>query len=53
MPPGSDSTTNFVRVVGGCEVLVQGVRFLALTNQLDECMQVLLEGFVTDVGVNS
>lgn len=64
VPPGSDSRTNFVRVVGGCEVLLQGIRFLASTNRLDECMQVYywivywtpnvgLEasgGFVTDIG---
>lgn len=42
VPEGSDSTTNFVRVVGASDVLVQGIRFLASTDRLEECMGVRL-----------
>lgn len=39
VPPGSDSRTNFLRVVGACDVMVQAINFLATVNRLEECMQ--------------
>lgn len=42
VPKGSDARTNFVRVVGGCDILVKGIRFLAATKRFEECMQVFV-----------
>eukprot|EP00904_Undaria_pinnatifida_P001671 jgi/Undpi1/11504/HiC_scaffold_30.g13801.m1 len=33
--------TNFLRVVGACDVMVQAINFLATVNRLEECMQVV------------
>ncbi|CAM9310230.1 unnamed protein product [Laminaria digitata] len=39
VPSGSDSTTNFIKVVGATDVMVQAINFLATTDRLEECMQ--------------
>ncbi|CAM9195867.1 unnamed protein product [Ectocarpus sp. 12 AP-2014] len=41
VPNGSDSRSNFTRVVGGVEVLVQAIIFLASTNRLEQSMEVV------------
>lgn len=40
VPEGSDATTNFMRVVGSSEILVQGIRYLASVGRVDQCMEV-------------
>ncbi|CAM9839102.1 unnamed protein product, partial [Ectocarpus fasciculatus] len=41
VPNGSDSRSNFTRVVGGVEVLVQAIVFLASANRLEQSMEVV------------
>lgn len=42
VPKGSDSRSNFTRVVGGVEILVQAITFLASTNRLEQSLEVRL-----------
>lgn len=40
VPKGSDSRSNFTRVVGGVDILVQAITFLASTNRLEQSLEV-------------
>ncbi|CAM9209596.1 unnamed protein product [Choristocarpus tenellus] len=41
VPDGCDTTYDFVRVIGGTNVLSQAINFLASTGKLKECMEVV------------
>ncbi|CAN0191712.1 unnamed protein product, partial [Hapterophycus canaliculatus] len=41
VPKGSDSRTNFTRVVGGVDILVQAITYLASVNRLEESLEVV------------
>lgn len=40
VPKGSDTRSNFTRVVGGVDILVQAITYLATVNRLEESLQV-------------
>lgn len=40
VPDGADEMTDFTRVVGGADNLVQAIRYLASKKRLTECIEV-------------
>ena len=40
VPKGSDARSNFTRVVGGVDILVQAITFLASTDRLEQSLEV-------------